>query len=450
MSMAVQGPSDIFPSIEQFRAAVLLAPNKDSFVLVNQTAAQFTDETGLRLALEDKYLLLDTALPVPGDVFTGGGLNRPILSVNKATATGSYKLTFNVGGLSKEVTLVVKNPEPKIFVLSALEDDALQTVTKSNPVVGTGAGGTSTFSTTPDTSVKTPTYNLLKILNETGADAAHTVDKTDKFIPELNGEYSFFMPRRALTTDDILKAEIAIADLDVGEYNYSVTKKYPDGRVISFSDKALITSVNNFNLAVFDSTVGTQTAAVVKQNDDFKDIWGIYEPTYMVGTYEYHFSFGNLSKKIVVNVLDPVGFDLNSVAIGDVEASLFTKIYQSEAGKIGLLTLNFGLSQVTENDYFRISKTGTTATLAEFWTPDTGDANFSTEMYSLKDLRELVVGNVSVATNPQVIILNVKFYKLVDKPFTGVNAANWNNGREAFDTIGETQVIKINILTAIS
>ena len=443
MSLEVNGPSDIIPAITQFRAAVLLADNKDTFVLVNQTGSQVTvtsDQASLRLALEDKFLLVDETLPVPGDAFTGGGLNRPVLAVNKATATGSYNLKFTVGNVSKTVTLNVKNPEPKIFVLSALG---------ASPVLGKGAAGT-TFSTAPNLAVDTPTYNLLKIYNETG-DSTHTIDAADKFVAEANGSYSFFLPNRTLIADDILKAEIAIADLPLGEYNYSISKKYPDGRVVTFADKATVTSLDGHNLAVFATSGGTFAA----QNTIFVANWKIDETTYAEGTYEYEFSIGNISRKFVVNVLPQPGLDISALMIGNTTLSLFEKDYLVlAANALGEVKISFDLEGLTGNNYFRIKQVATTFGYTEAFV-DGGTDGFSDVIYSLKDLQELVLGFISstgdVPAAADNLVITLRFYERVAKPFPANLAsptaleADWDDNNDAYDIVGVDQEISIKV-----
>jgi hypothetical protein len=446
MSLEVNGPSDIIPAITQFRAAVLLADNKDTFVLVNQSGSQVTvasDQAPLRLALEDKFLLVDETLPVPGDAFTGGGLNRPVLAVNKATATGSYNLKFTVGDVSKTVTLIVKNPEPKIFVLSAIDAGPA-------PVIGKGAAG-SKFSTTPDLSVETPTYNLLKIYNETG-NSTHTVDAADKFVAEANGSYSFFLPDRTLTADDILKAEIAIADLPLGEYNYSISKKYPDGRVVTFADKATVTSLDVHNLAEFATSGGTFAA----QNTIFVANWKIDETTYAEGTYEYEFSIGNISRKFVVNVLPQPGLDINALMIGNTTLSLFEKDYLVlAANALGEVKISFDLEGLTGNNYFRIKQEATGFNYTESFV-DGGTNGFSNVIYSLKDLQELVLGFIpstggDVPAAADDLVITLRFYEKVAKPFPANLAsptaleADWHDTKDAYDIVGVDQVITIKV-----
>jgi hypothetical protein len=441
MSMDVSGPSNLLEEVEAFKAAVLLADNTDTFMLVNQLGANTNKQTAIREALDDDYLLLDTALVTTADSFTTNtGLLRPVLNINKATVAGNYKMTLDVNGVKSELTLIVKNPQPKIFVLSGLDTDGTRV-----PVVGKGDD----FSTSPDLSVETPTYNLLKVKNTVDTD--DNVDADDVFVEDTNGEFNFFIPTGALTANtNVLRAQIAIADVALGEYNYSIVKKYPDGRVLTFADKATVTSVDVHNLAVFGTTAGV---ASTPQNTIFNTNWKIEEALYEEGQYEYEFTFAGVTKKWIVNALPQPGLDINEATVGNTELSLFEGDYLILTAKmLGQVKLSFDLNGLTGDNYFRLnwSATGTPGfTFAPVWTQ--ADANFSTEIYSLKDLQELVLGNVTgTATVGKDLILKVKFYEKVNKPFTGTNAAAFNNGKDSFDVVGVDQVITIKVRAAIA
>jgi hypothetical protein len=457
--MDVSGPSNLLEEVEAFKAAVLLADNTDTFMLVNQLGANTNKETAIREALDDDYLLLDTALVTTADSFTTNtGLLRPVLNINKATVAGTYKMTLDVNGVQSELTLIIKNPQPKIFVLSGL-DAAPAAATGGTPdqgdlvpVVGKG----DQFSTSPDLSVETPTYNLLKVKNAVTSD--NVVDANDVFVEETNGEFNFFIPTGSLSADtNVLRATIAIADVELGEYNYSIVKKYPDGRVVTFADKATVTSLDVHNLAVFGTDAGV---ASTPQNTIFNTNWKIEETLYEEGQYEYEFTFAGVTKKWIVNALPQPSLDINEATVGNTELSLFEGDYLILTAKMkGQVKLSFDLNGLTGDNYFRLNWSATATpgfTFAPVWTQadanaSTGNSTFSTEIYSLKDLQELVLGNVTgTATVNKDLILKVKFYEKVNKPFTGTNAAAFNNGKDAFDVVGVDQVITIKVRAAIT
>jgi hypothetical protein len=151
-----------------------------------------------------------------------------------------------------------------------------------------------------------------------------------KFALPTNGVYNVEIPTTVTPSKDILYAEIAITDLPIGNYNYSVTRKFPDGRVEEFNDTIRIAAVDANGKALLDPATGTAalTAAQTAAKNLFINRWRIFETSIELGTYEYTFSIGGVTKKYTINVTEPVSFGVESLTINRKQLTLFNNKFR--------------------------------------------------------------------------------------------------------------------------
>jgi hypothetical protein len=275
VALNVTGPSRLFEDYTSNRAAIRLATGKTNFVLFNQLGAP----------LETTSTTIDgTSFSDPDDVFTDGfGFNRQKLAIKNTTVAGTYTLQFVVDNLVREVKIIINNPQPKVFVLSGLElvdnDDADVLKNNSVPAMSRStvltnlvqyAAGSNTFKyrTSGTGFNQIQTFDADGILPGT---ANYVPSALDTFVAPVAGVYTVRLPVRQDVGRNFLKAQIGVVDIQKGEYDYSITKKYPDGRVEVYTDKVKVTTVDDNQLAVFDSG-----------NAKFLNNWKVFETNVVV------------------------------------------------------------------------------------------------------------------------------------------------------------------------
>jgi 5-hydroxyisourate hydrolase-like protein (transthyretin family) len=428
LSLEVDGPSKLINEIPTSRTAILLkdydkgtATAADGLVLFNQTGAFINTTqlalTGLSLdtgALSSATNLASSTTYKATDYFDNDGFIRNKLAINNTTVEGTYTLRFKVDSLVKEVKLQVVQSKPKVFVLSGLDSGKKL---DSSFLPKDGNLGNTKFKSEyellkyynadknleDETEDNAGTGNGVDTIANTEDDDINSTGKFDLYVAPVNGVYTVELPSSPAVFRDVLYAKIAVADLAKGNYNYSVVKKYPDGRVENFSDVVQVVDVNANGVAIFTGATGTQLA----RNNLFISRWIIKETSIVKGTYEYTFTINNVSKKYVINVVEPPSFTITSLSIDGNELGLFNKIYRVLFGDVlGDVTAQFELENLLETDLFDLfvteNDTGSAnnITTSDIATSANSVANFAdaADLLTIKDLARLDLGSIVLAS----------------------------------------------------
>jgi hypothetical protein len=429
--MASSGPANLFPSIPAVKAAVNLTAGKDGLLLVEQATGNVTEAT------IQKYkpgLTFDVTVPQinadaqPNDQF---GFKRAPLVVTSATVAGTYNMTFKVDTLELPITIVIKNPEPKLFVLSGIDSNA----TPAN-VLKVSLPSTNTGTTSPvKLDFGSKSQEFIKYFDtgnfpgnyDTAVDGA----SGDKFISSVNGVYTLEMPSTYASATAGLYGRIAIADMPLGVYNFKVVKTYPDGRIETVEDAAEITGHDDNGIAEF----GTPTKLNVN-NVKFEDKFLIAETEYTLGTYTYEFTFGTVNKKYTINVVKQPSLTVSSLAIGTTATQLFDGSYTLKPGTYGgNITMPFTLANLTTANFLSIS---TATTIASGFTAPV------TTKQSLVGLNTLALGSLTsgARTKNDRIVYTVSFFNLVAfSAIPGVSGSS--TAADRYIQVGESQVITV-------
>jgi hypothetical protein len=159
------------------------------------------------------------------------------------------------------------------------------------------------------------------------------------------------------TGKHVLYANIAVADLALGVYDYKIVKSYPDGRVETIIDKAEVTSVDANQIAVFGSSTKVD-------NTKFTTNWIISElsATFVKGTFTYEFTIGTVTQKYTINLVDRPQIEISGISVGSTNTSLLGTRYvllapaANAIGTTGLsIDLDFALSGIDENYFFKVN-----------------------------------------------------------------------------------------------
>jgi hypothetical protein len=337
-------------------------------------------------------------------------------------------MTFKVDTLELPITIVIKNPEPKLFVLSGV-DSAATPLKVSLPVTD------STTTTPVKLDFGSKSLEFIKYFDaagfESNYDTAVNADSSDKFISSVNGVYTLEMPSTYASATAGLYGRIAIADMPKGVYNFKVVKSYPDGRVETVEDTAEITNHDDNGIAEF----GTPTKLNVN-NVKFEDKFLIAETEYTLGTYTYEFTFGTVNKKYTINVVKQPSLTVSSLAIGTTATQLFDGSYTLKPGTYGgNITMPFTLANLTTANFLSIS---TATTIASGFTAPV------TTKQSLVGLNTLALGSLTsgARTKNDRIVYTVTFFNLVAfSAIPGVSGSSTADNR--YIQVGETQVITV-------
>jgi hypothetical protein len=337
-------------------------------------------------------------------------------------------MTFKVDTLELPITIVIKNPEPKLFVLSGV-DSATTPLKVSLPVTN------STTTTPVKLDFGSKSLEFIKYFDaagfESNYDTAVNADSSDKFISSVNGVYTLEMPSTYASATAGLYGRIAIADMPLGVYNFKVVKTYPDGRVETVDDTAEITGHDDNGIAEF----GTPTKLNVN-NVKFEDKFLIAETEYTLGTYTYEFTFGTVNKKYTINVVKQPSLTVSSLAIGTTATQLFDGSYTLKPGTYGgNITMPFTLANLTTANFLSIS---TATTIASGFTAPV------TTKQSLVGLNTLALGSLTsgARTKNDRIVYTVSFFNLVAfSAIPGVSGSS--TAADRYIQVGETQVITV-------
>jgi hypothetical protein len=472
LGLQASGPSSLFSSFTTTRTAMLLADNKNGLVLFNQT------QTALTEAMVQGYLGTTFTLDakdyrnLPYDLDTDlVGLNRKPLEITTTTVAGTYTLKFMVDNVVREIKIQINNPQPKVFVFSGFENidnndlDLLKnnevraahpSLVFTNSVITQGNVGTNSFYY----QTSGTRFNALQVFDNDGilplqVSNSNLVQNTnyfpsdlDRFVLPLAGVYTVEMPTVApkAANRDILFAQIAVTELPKGEYDYSITKKYPDGRVENYSDKVKVTAVDTNQLATFD-----------QDNKKFINNWVVNETSYVLGKYEYTFIVNNINLSFTVDVVKKPQLTIDAVKIGTRSLPLFDgKYLSSPAGILGSVSLDFTQVGLTDANFYSVTATdlegdGTTADSIKSDLPATA------VLESFKDLTALKLGKIEFETSRTTVDIgdyikyDIRFYRVGTKPLaTAANSALALSG-VIQDDVGYLQVgetLQVNVMAA--
>jgi hypothetical protein len=342
---------------------------------------------------------------IPGDDL---GLLRRQIQIKNTTVEGMYVLTFKADDLVTTINLRVKNPTPKVFVMSGL--DANKLLDEDFLPVDGNLGATE-FSTE---------YNLIKFYDEAGT-ISDAVNALDKFVYPVNGVYTVELPATTTADRDSLYGSIKVADLAKGTYTYSITKKYPDGREERYSDSVKVGDLDDNQVANFDLL---STDAMYAANEEFKSNWKLEVSKYELGTYEYSFTIGSATRNITINVVEPPSFKVNKLTVDGVELMLFNKEYRALiAGTvneaIGDIFVDVELQNITEAEYYYVYVSGNAGAwaLADITTTA---SPADTALKSLEGVKNLYLGEIiSDSLVNEKLVISIKFYKTVQKVNVG-------------------------------
>jgi hypothetical protein len=327
------------------------------------------------------------------------GLKRGALEIKSTTVAGSYTLTFTVDNLVRTVTLVVKNPQPEISILTRTTDLA----------GATKVDFTTAVANTHHYRLSGPLSNLLQY-------------NTAKFVaPNADGSYTV-----ERSVNDYLKAEIAVFNLPVGRYNYVITKKYPDGRVENNNDIAVVTRLDQNGKSLFENTTANATVSSADSalNDALATRWFINTTNatelasapLQLGTYEYTFTIGTFTRKVVINVIDSPALNFNSVEIDNNSLNLLNGVYYVDANSSrGRLTVGFEKLNLPASVFVKVAASisaGSSLTVvADPLVLGTTYLTLSTQ--STLDLNR-IAGSLPAAGSQNIIQYKFEFFKRVD------------------------------------
>jgi 5-hydroxyisourate hydrolase-like protein (transthyretin family) len=446
--MTSNGPTNLFPGIPQVKAAIRLDAGVDGLVLVEQTAL---DQSGLEARVQtakaNTAYLLDNDVPlqyVDGVATDQFGFRRDPLTINSTTVAGTYNLVFKVDTLELPITLVIKNPTPKVFVMSAR---SATPVTVSFPTNATG---------TPfKFSAGSKAAEAIKFFDEGTAngndtngfdelDEQQAQNASDLFANSVNGVYTIELKTNynATASNSGLFGRIAVADLPVGVYDFKVVKTYPDGRVETVQDKAQVTELDANQVAVFGSPTVTGV-----NNTKFLDKFIISETSYVKGTYTFEFTIGTITKKYTINVLDRPMLKVSSIKLGSNEGALLGTTYTFVAAvdyAESKLNLDFTLQNLLTDYYVSFDDAAADATgkFAVNALANSGDTASGTAKILLSDLKSITLGTLSADTpaSDERITVTVRFWKRV----------NYSENANRFVLVGEPQLIYVGFKAVVA
>jgi hypothetical protein len=424
--MSSSGPANLFPSIPAVKAAIALTAGKDGLVLAEQTSLEHAGlQTRVRTAKANTTYELDVTNPVAivdGQTADQFGLRRAPLVVTSATVAGTYNMTFKVDTLELPITIVIKNPEPKLFVLSGT-NDATPALRASTPT-----DANIRFSTSSTASEFIKFFDATGQLDEAADFASkEAADASDLFASSSTGVFTVDLKSNYAAAKSGFYGRLAIADLPKGAYDFKIVKSYPDGRVETIIDRAEVTGHDNNGLAVF----GTPTVLNVN-NTMFINNFLINELAYVKGTYVFDFTIGTINKKYTINVVDLPSFGVNSLKVGATTTSAFGGEYIIKpavpfAG--GKIVLDFKLNNLTDAQYVSVSGAALGTAIRNNFTPP------AETIQAIKDLTTLDLGSLAEAnrSNDDKLYFTLKFY----------NAVPYSTSAARYTQVGETQQIVI-------
>jgi hypothetical protein len=354
-SLQTSGPNlTTFPKVDLTRTAIRMNAFSSGLAIYERsTTGKAAIDTALTAALKAEKALGYSGFDGPNTYFynledaaTPSAFTSTSTAISDLTPVGTYTLTMMVDQLVKTITIIVKNPSTKVSILSVSE-----TATAANIRNYTATSGLHTLLVSSSFTLGAAANSRLRLLGS-GAAGQTTVDlESTKFVAPVNGVYTVAL---SAVTPDKLLGFVAVNDLPIGSYAYNISKKYPDGRVVTFNDIATVTAHDNNGFAIFGTVASDsiKTAA----NTIFNTNWIISETGALLkGQYVYEFTINGVTRKAEVNVLDSVGLDITNVSIAGNNMTKFGNGFLvSLANAVGSLEIEFDLNLVTSDNYVRV------------------------------------------------------------------------------------------------
>jgi hypothetical protein len=271
---------------------------------------------------------------------------------------------------------------------------------------------------------------------------SHVVSENDKFAKPVNGVYTIDMPSAIGSNVTGLYANVAVADLPVGVYNYKIVKSYPDGRVNTIVDTAAVTSVDGNGIAVF--AAGSSLA----NNAKFLANWTINEVAadFEKGTYTYEFTIGTVTRKYTINVVDRPLLTVSSLTVGTSTTikygTAFTLASPASAYAAAKLVINFTQLNIPANSFVSAEVvTGSAASMLTVNPKLVSTSAADTDKIALSGLTSLELGTVTGSpTTAQFIRVRLTFWTRVNHSV--------DNAR--FVLLGETQDVILAFLDPVA
>jgi hypothetical protein len=336
---SVSGPSQLFANLASTRAAIGLGANKTQLVVHKRG-------TGPSAATVDT---VDSEAVIDGSA----------LQINKDTVPGTYTLTYTVDSLTKVVTLVIKNPSAKLFVLSGTD-----TGTPALPQLELGVAGGLFNPAAPNAS-------FLKFSTTGAAFNKISVDyslNTDVFVAPVAGVYKVTKWSNG-TTD--FYADIDVVDLVAGTYNYAIIKKLPSGRIEEIFDIIEVTGL--------DSNHKSQFAVDTR----FSNNWHGNVLGAELGVYEFEFRIAGLTLAFKVEVVDEPKVTVGGLKVGTLATTLYNQAFRitttAAPTTATAVAMDISLLNLTGANYYTIQATQTSGVNATFVGTSLGSgfANFA-------------------------------------------------------------------------
>jgi hypothetical protein len=214
------------------------------------------------------------------------------LEITNTTVPGTYTFKITVDNISSEISFVINNPTHKVFVLTGFDGTNATTPSRVNAFSTTGAK-----------------FEQLLV------DVDSSLSRADFYVPLVKGAYEV-----ELYSDlEKVLATIAVVDLPINTagYAYDIKKVYPDGRIAQYTDVVKVVSLDENQVATFDST-----------NAQFINNWKIDEADLVKGVYKFTFTINGVTREYTINVVDKPSIKINKVTWGTLEAVLFNGAYR--------------------------------------------------------------------------------------------------------------------------
>jgi hypothetical protein len=457
MGMTVTGPSNLIEQLPIRRTAILLDSGDTALEFISQVQYWKNGSIGTLSSINDDFNnLVDNDVAAYADLYNydNSGFERKTLEITSATVAGTYTLTFIVDNLEKVVNIVVRNPQPKLFVMSGNRDNGAPLL-PNKPISVLSGAAVESFATSGPLFNKIKFYDALGAFENTttvkdttisaGPAGEHYYDVNDKFVTAVNGVYTIELPAAAKVTNSTygLFAQMAVADLAKGTYNYRISKSYPSGRNEVFSDTVTVVDVDANQLAVFDTA-----------NKKFIDNFIIAELGLELGTHTFEFTVGSLTNKVVVEVVEMPAFKVEKLTLGSAIATFYENYFlvpvptvNPTAQSPSRVLLDVSKAGLTDENYFVATALLHDSTLIN-----------KIKLNELNVLDGVLLLDLGSFTNNLIgsdgLRLTLEFFRkvsykdyLISLGYTGETFVADNSPTAGYIQIGEPQVINILLFT---
>jgi hypothetical protein len=283
-------------SMPRDRQAILRAER----ALTDSALIKGIDETELE-HLEDVYNGLITTFSTlgmqrtelltydPSLIMIQENIGASSLEITSTTPTGTLTVNVKVDGLTQVFTIRVVEPQAKMLIEST--------------------ANVSDYAIDEDLEFYDDYFINEQNTNNFVITLSDLEDATDDGANVLNAE------------DDNINF-ITLADLKPGNYNWSVSRKYPNGSTYTASDSIIIeaTDINTRNIMDLLSMDGSPDIKKQKLFDNFQlfNLGVNITETLELGLHEFEFRFGSVTRKITVEIIEDPALIANWIQIGDV------------------------------------------------------------------------------------------------------------------------------------